>query len=95
MKRCGSWREVRGRTTRLSRLKRFDRRTRHSFAGKCRRKTADMIRIALTPAAFEAIAATLPVGSVAVEPDVNAKGERLIWLEAAMVDRIGANARAW
>jgi len=35
-----------------------------------------MIRIAITPAAFDAIAATLPLGSVGYEPqrDRNARG---------------------
>ena len=37
-----------------------------------------MIRIAITPAAFEAIAATLRLKSVGYEPQLNAKGERLI-----------------
>jgi len=49
-----------------------------------------MIRIAINPAAFDAICATLPVGSVAVESEPNERGERLIWLEALMVDRLGA-----
>ena len=49
-----------------------------------------MIRIAITPAAFEAIAATMPLGSVAVEPKVDAKGERQIWLEPRVVDRLAA-----
>jgi hypothetical protein len=40
-----------------------------------------MIRIAITVEAFDAICATLPVGSVAYEAETNAKGERLIWLE--------------
>ena len=44
-----------------------------------------MIRIAITPAAFEAITATLPLG---YEPPTNAKRERLIWLETAVVDRL-------
>jgi hypothetical protein len=48
------------------------------------------IRIAITPAAFEAIPATLPLGSVGYEPQLNAKGERLIWLEAAVVDCLAA-----
>ena len=39
---------------------------------------------------FDAIAATLPLGSVAYEAEANERGERLIWLEAAMVDRLGA-----
>jgi hypothetical protein len=49
-----------------------------------------MIRIAITQAAYEAISRTLPLGSVAAEPYYNARGEREIWLEEAMVDRLGA-----
>ena len=49
-----------------------------------------MIRIAITGAAFKAITATLPLGSVAYEAEVTEKGERLIWLEDAMADRLGA-----
>jgi hypothetical protein len=45
-----------------------------------------MIRVAITQAAFEAIARTLPLGSLGYENAVNEKDERLIWLEAAMVD---------
>jgi hypothetical protein len=45
-----------------------------------------VICIAITPAAFDAIAAMLPVGSVAVEAEAKERGERLIWLEDAMVD---------
>ena len=52
-----------------------------------------MIRIAISVEAFEAIARTLPLGSVAVEAEANERGERLIWLEAAMVDRLGAMRR--
>jgi hypothetical protein len=37
-----------------------------------------MIRIAITPAVFEAIAATLPLGSDGYEAAPNAKGERMI-----------------
>jgi hypothetical protein len=44
-----------------------------------------MIRIAITVEAFEAIARTLPLGSVAYEPDLNAKGERLVWRAPALV----------
>ena len=40
-----------------------------------------MVRIAITQAAFEAIAKTLPLGSVGYENKVNEKGERLIWLD--------------
>jgi hypothetical protein len=49
-----------------------------------------MIRISITSAAFEAIASTLPLGSVGFESDANAKGERLVWLAAAVVDRLAA-----
>jgi hypothetical protein len=49
-----------------------------------------MVRIAITVEAFEAICATLPVGSVGVESEANERGERLIWLEDAMADRLGA-----
>lgn len=52
-----------------------------------------MIRISITPAAFEAIAATLPLGSVGFEPKVDAQGQRLIWVEAAAVDRLTAMRR--
>jgi hypothetical protein len=49
-----------------------------------------MIKIAITTEAFEAIAR----GSVAVETGPNERGERLIWLEDAMADRLGAMRRA-
>jgi hypothetical protein len=49
-----------------------------------------MIKIAITQAAFEAIAKTLPLGSVAVEPYFNEKGERVVWLDEVWVDRLGA-----
>jgi hypothetical protein len=49
-----------------------------------------MVCIAITPAAFEAIAKTLPLGSVGYENATNEKGERLIWLEPSMVDRLRA-----
>jgi hypothetical protein len=49
-----------------------------------------VVRIAITVVAFEAIARTLPFGSVGYENETNERGERLIWLEAAMVNRLGA-----
>jgi len=49
-----------------------------------------MIRIAITPAAYAAISATLPLGSVAVEPQVDANGQRLVWLDAAVVNPLRA-----
>jgi hypothetical protein len=48
------------------------------------------IRISITAAAFEALAATMPLGSVGYEPEPNAKGERWIWLEPRFVDRLRA-----
>jgi hypothetical protein len=49
-----------------------------------------MIRIAITQAAFEAIAATLPLGSVGYENETNENGERYVWLEPNVVDRLRA-----
>ena len=39
---------------------------------------------------FDAIAATLRLGSVGFEPPLNATGERWVWLEVGVVDRLGA-----
>jgi hypothetical protein len=49
-----------------------------------------VIRLAISVEAFEAIARTLPLGSVGYEVEANERGERLIWLEDAMADRLGA-----
>ena len=49
-----------------------------------------MVRIAITQAAFDAIAKTLALGSVGYENATNEKGERLIWLDRAIVDRLRA-----
>jgi hypothetical protein len=49
-----------------------------------------VIRIAITSAAFGAISALLPLGSVGFERDAGAKGERLIWVKRAVVDRRAA-----
>jgi hypothetical protein len=40
------------------------------------------VRIAITPTAFDAVAATLP--------EATARGERLVWLETAVADRLTA-----
>jgi hypothetical protein len=40
-----------------------------------------MIRIAITTEAYEAIARTLALGTVACEPQPNENGERLVWLK--------------
>ena len=42
-----------------------------------------MIKIAISGEAFEAIARTLPLGSVAVEPEVNERGEFAACFHAA------------
>jgi hypothetical protein len=49
-----------------------------------------MIRIAITAAAFEAIKATLPTGSVAFEAEANERGERLVWLDDRQADKLAA-----
>jgi hypothetical protein len=49
-----------------------------------------MIRIAITAEAFEAIARTLPLGSVGYENEVNERGKRDVWLEDAMADWLAA-----
>jgi hypothetical protein len=46
-----------------------------------------MVRIAISQAAFDAIAKTLPLGSVGYENATNEKGGRLVWLERSVVDR--------
>jgi hypothetical protein len=47
-----------------------------------------MTQIAITAAAFEAIADTLPLGIVGYEVEANAEGERLIWLERIACDKL-------
>ena len=49
-----------------------------------------MIRIAISQSAFEAIARTLPLGSVSFENKIDEYGQRLIWLEPNVVDRLRA-----
>ena len=52
-----------------------------------------MVRIAITVEAFEAIAATLKLGSVGFEAEANEQGQRLIRIENAMADRARAIRR--
>jgi hypothetical protein len=47
-----------------------------------------MIRIAISEAAFEAIAKTLALGSVSFENATNDNGERIVWLEPRVVYRL-------
>ena len=52
-----------------------------------------MIRIAISQAAFDAIAATLPLGSVGYENGPSVNGERLIWLAPNVGRPSGGDAR--
>ena len=47
-----------------------------------------VIRIPITAEAYEAIAATLPLGTVAYEAKVAAGGERSIWVERSALDSL-------
>ena len=47
-----------------------------------------MIRIAISQAAFDAIARTMPFGSVNFETGVDANSERYVWLPRAVLDRL-------
>jgi hypothetical protein len=49
-----------------------------------------MISISITAAAYEAIAPTMPLGSVGYEAQANEKGERLIWLEERWLAKLRA-----
>ncbi len=49
-----------------------------------------MVRISISQAAFDAVASTLPLGSMGYEPEPDARGERLVWLETAVVNRLMA-----
>ena len=49
-----------------------------------------MVRISISQAAFDALAATLPLGSVGYENATNERGERLVRLAPTVVDRLRA-----
>jgi hypothetical protein len=51
---------------------------------------APMVKITITPEAFAALAATLPIGSVAVEPERAPDGGVGIWLDHATVAKLRA-----
>jgi hypothetical protein len=53
-----------------------------------------MIRIAISQAAFEAIASTMPFGSVNFEAGVDDNCERYIWLETRVIDRLRSRGGA-
>jgi hypothetical protein len=47
-----------------------------------------MIRIAITQAAYDALASTIPLGSVAFEKELDANGQCHVRLNRAEVDRL-------
>ena len=49
-----------------------------------------MVRISISQTALDALAAMLSLGSVACKSEVNERGERLVWLQASVVDRLMA-----
>ena len=52
-----------------------------------------MIKIAITQAAFDALARTLPPSNVVYEIDADEHGERYVWLPPNAVDRLKAQTR--
>ena len=52
-----------------------------------------MIRIAVSPAAYAAIAAALPGTNVRVDPQRAPNGDYRVWLDGAVVDRLAAMRR--
>ena len=63
-----------------------------NVAERRRARVSSLIRIAITPAAYEAIIATLPQGAP-VWPVERRDGQCLIHIEAAAVDRLQAMRR--
>jgi len=49
-----------------------------------------MVRIAITEAAYDAIATTLPLGSMGYEKQPSADGQVFIWLERRALDHLDA-----
>jgi len=49
-----------------------------------------MVRIAISEAAFEAIADTSSLGTVDYESELTPNGERLIWLDEREIDKLDA-----
>jgi hypothetical protein len=58
--------------------------------GLSERESKRMVRIAISKAAFDAIAETLALGSVGYENKTDEHGNRLIWLDRSVVDRLRA-----
>jgi hypothetical protein len=53
-----------------------------------------MARIAITAEAYDAIACTLALGTVVVEPQPSENGERLIWIEERRLDKLNSIGRS-
>ena len=49
-----------------------------------------MVRISISSAAFDAIADTLPLGSVGYERDLAPNGDQFVWLERRVLDKLTA-----
>ena len=49
-----------------------------------------MIRVAITPAVFQAIATSLPLGTVGYEPERTATGGYFIWVERSWLNKLEA-----
>jgi hypothetical protein len=49
-----------------------------------------VIRIGVTAEAYAAIAATLPVGTVVLEPQLDERGQRVIWVEPRILAKLRA-----
>jgi hypothetical protein len=60
------------------------------FDQRSRPHIPDMIRIAITPAAFDAVVATLVLGTVAVEPKRAEDGSVHIWLDPRVLAKLKA-----
>ena len=80
---CGS-----GRIIRATAGQRAAGRAARRRRSGCVRTGDSMVRIAITQAAYDAICATLPLGSVGYENEANEKGEHLIWLELLLARQL-------
>jgi hypothetical protein len=65
----------------------IDTRLRHADPSM-RSYISEMVRIAISQVAFDAIVATLPLGSVAVEPERAENGDVYVWLDHATVAKL-------
>ena len=52
-----------------------------------------MVLIAVSQAAFEAVA-TAPLGRIVYEPERNAHGQRVIWVERLALNKLAAQRRS-